>query len=39
MLTRVLAIEWGSDGVRVNAIVPVRSKIPKAWRGWRLRTK
>ncbi len=22
MLTRVLAIEWGSDGVRVNAIVP-----------------
>jgi NAD(P)-dependent dehydrogenase (short-subunit alcohol dehydrogenase family) len=22
MLTRVLAIEWGAEGVRVNAIVP-----------------
>ncbi len=22
MLTRVLAIEWGSDGVKVNAVVP-----------------
>lgn len=33
-LTRVLAVEWGSHGIRVNSVDPVVTRTPMAEQAW-----
>jgi len=34
MITKVLALEWGGQGITVNAIAPTVIRTPMAERGW-----